>query len=74
MERARGRYDEETAEIRGNEMTLVENGDRADHVAVAAQHLHARARLQVPDLFGRRCNAITSTLKSLPLDARKLRR
>ena len=55
-------------------MTLVENGDRADHVAVAAQHLHARARLQVPDLFWRRCNAITSTLKSLPLDARKLRR
>ena len=74
MERARGRYDEEAAEIRGNEMAFVENGDRADHVAVAAQHLHAHARLQVPDLLGRRCNEDTSTLKSLPLDARKLRR
>ena len=50
MERARGRYDEETAEIRGNEMTLVENGDRADHVAVAAQHLHARGFFIVQNL------------------------
>lgn len=46
-------YDEETAEVGGDEMTRVEQRHRADHVAVAAQNLHARACLQVPDLGGR---------------------